>query len=188
MQQHTLIIGGTGMLAEVGLSLAARSEMITLIARTEKSLSLLRQRMPASVKRLHLLSLNWAQRVVFLNSIRTHVSEVGFPSLVIAWVHDDTLGPELAAAVSDPDVPCRFFHIRGSQAADPTTRADSVLTDNEIPASVRYHQVILGFNVSEARSRWLSDAEICTGLLSALRSDDRIFVVGSIEPWSARPQ
>jgi hypothetical protein len=47
--------------------------------------------------------------------------------------------------------------------------------------------VILGFVLEGGHSRWLRNAEISQGVLQAIDTDAKRFVVGTIEPWSARP-
>ena len=47
---------------------------------------------------------------------------------------------------------------------------------------------MLGFVRQAGRSRWLTDDEICRGVLRAIGTvEPEPIVVGQVEPWSARP-
>nr|QQZ48808.1 hypothetical protein JKL49_15675 [Phenylobacterium glaciei] len=48
-------------------------------------------------------------------------------------------------------------------------------------------QVVLGFKVEEAGSRWLTHDEISDGVLEAARADRLLTIIGQTEPWSAKP-
>jgi len=175
------------MLAEVSLSLAAHSEILTIVAPTDRSLSWLRQQMPTTSRKMHSLRLDWAQREEFLSEIKRHIADVGEPSLVVAWLHDDNLGPELAGVLGSSNTRCLFFHVRGSEVASPMHNARTLFVGRQIPPNVQYNQIILGFKMSGGRSRWLSDSEISRGVLEAIEANVSTFVVGSTEPWSSRP-
>jgi hypothetical protein len=52
---------------------------------------------------------------------------------------------------------------------------------------IDYQAVVLGFMLEGAKSRWLTNAEICDGVLAALQSERALSIVGTVEPWSAKP-
>lgn len=54
---------------------------------------------------------------------------------------------------------------------------------------VAYHIVVLGFvrGTYPAPARWLTHAEICDGILGALRSRAPLTIVGTVRPWDERP-
>jgi len=183
---HVLVVGGTGMLAQATQALAARCDVLTLVARTERSLRSLDDALATSGVTRHLLRLDWSDPRAFVGTLEEHVDRVGAPALVVAWLHDDTLGPAVARAVArDPG--CDFLQVRGSSAASPSADTGAIARDPRIPAQARYRQVILGFVVTEGRSRWLSHHEISEGTLQAVDHPQAVTVVGTVEPWDRRP-
>lgn len=146
----------------------ARSNDVTVICRTQSS----------------------AQRVrdVGGRAIQTDYTSSDFaedldPSfdLAVAWIHGKDLRPHVAVAALAE----RYVHVLGSAAANPS---DSPFETDDIEQCVDlYQQVVLGFVISDGRSRWLSDTEISEGVLDAIRTKQVYSVVGVVEPWSARP-
>lgn len=183
MHEHIMIIGGTGMLKAASIVLAERCATLTSIASTRKSLDSLGRHI--SVPQYLPLVLNWNSSK-FINGITSHIREHGCPTLVVAWFHNDEYGEELACALMSY---CKneidLFQVLGSASADPSkTNCADV---RSFAPNVRYHQVLLGFQVEHGGSRWLTDNEISTGVISAIDSKDVISVVGTVTPWSARP-
>ncbi len=85
MYQHTLIIGGTGMLCTTSVDLASRSRMITSVARTGRSLSALNSSLLASSGTHHMLALDWNEPDEFLRAVQAHLARTELPDLVVAW-------------------------------------------------------------------------------------------------------
>jgi len=52
---------------------------------------------------------------------------------------------------------------------------------------IDYQAVVLGFVVDNGASRWLNNDEISAGVLSAIDSEKPVAIVGTVEPWSAKP-
>ena len=188
VHDHLLIIGGTGMLKEASIALAQRCAVLTSVARTERSLSTLDRALTGASVVHHMLALDWTRPVEFLSHLVRHVDHVGRPSLVLAWLHHDDLGPDVARAIAPSHGKCDFFQIRGSAAANPSAGAEFFLPQNSLPQGLTFHQIMLGFHTDEHGSRWLRDSEICAGVLAAIdKPGIGIDVVGTLTPWSARP-
>jgi len=183
VRQHILVVGGTGMLADASVALAADCQQLTLIAHTEESLSQLTARIASSGINVHQLAYDWARREEFIASIRAHLTRVGFPSLVLAWLHDDSLGLEVVAAATTPGIACDFYHVRGSRTKSAMRDAGSLLEAQSLPDGVSYNQIILGYKISSGRSRWLTNTEISAGVLAALGKRRPVSVVGFASPW-----
>lgn len=186
MQDHSLIIGGTGMLWDVSCRLAQNSDVITSVARTEASLL----RLDLKLQRLscvhHVLALDWSNAEHFIETILQHLEDVGSPKRVIAWIHEPTVGVLLASALSDAGHVCAFYQILGSSVAHPQGGALQKLR-KAFPKRLNYHQIILGFHLEETTARWLTHSEISNGVKAALECKKPVYIVGSVEPWSARP-
>ncbi len=119
--------------------------------------------------------------------LSAHVARTSSPNLVIAWVHEDTLAPQIAKALSTPEAGCDFFHVRGSSVDVLTDSAYALKAKFSNISGMRYHQVVLGFKVSPHGSRWLTHSEISRGVLDAVTSPQELALVGVVEPWSRRP-
>lgn len=134
-----------------------------------------------------MLALDSSEPDAFVDRLVNHVCSSGSPELVLAWLHQDRLGPRIAKALAPDDRRCQFFQVRGSAAANPANEAESFLRDFGTPESVDYFQVILGFHSDECGSRWLNNPEIAAGILAAIASPRPVTIVGVLEPWSSRP-
>lgn len=186
--RHALVVGGTGMLSEATAVLAARAEALTVVARTARSLQGIGTRIGGEAARIHTLQLDWSAPVAFLECIRMHVRNAGYPDGILAWLHDDALAVALAEAATASAVPCRFIHVRSSQTQDPARSGDAVAAAFSAMPQVRYQQVILGFVLAGCASRWLTHAEIAGGAIAAMsRPGEARIVVGVTKPWSMRP-
>jgi hypothetical protein len=177
------------MLANAAIALAPRCRELTLVAGRRRSLTRLEKQIEKKPSvAIHLVAKDWAKRRSFLDAIKRHVKKVGAPTLTIAWVHDDELGPELAKMLADPDAPSTFIHVRGSRSALDDRKPASFLKGKRVPPNVTYRQVILGFVVEGPESRWLTHPEISAAVLAAVESETPVSVAGVLEPWSARPK
>jgi hypothetical protein len=187
MNSHTLIIGGTGMLKEASIALASTTNILSSVARTKRSLSALDAALGERKGVHHHLQLDWSNPREFTRSLSAHIQRVGPPSLVVAWLHDDDLGIEVAKCCSSPTVQCKFFQVRGSAAAAPHENATSFAQAFEAIPGIHFHQVILGFKRTQTGSRWLTNAEISAGVLQAVTDALPLSIVGVVEPWDEAP-
>lgn len=186
-RRHTLVVGGTGMLRDATLALARSCDVLTVVARTKRSSSSLARALEGASCRLHGLLLDWCDRRAFLAALVAHLARVGAPTLVLAWTHDDSLGLDVARGIAPGPEGCTFFHVRSSTAGSPTAGADALAAQFHAYKSLRYHQVILGFQREQAGSRWLHHAEIADGVLEAIAAQRAISIVGVVSPWNERP-
>lgn len=187
MYKSTLVIGATGMLMQASKSLANRSEKFTFTARTKRSIE--RMYLHLSILRKHSfgLQLDWNNETLFLASLDQYFKVHGNPSLVVAWLHNDETGSELAKLLCKYNKPVDFYHIRGSMAGHPDSNFESHHSDFNSAGYVNYHQIILGFQIEGGQSRWLSNSEISTGVLNAVEQKEAYSVVGTVEPWNKKP-
>ena len=175
------------MLKRASVALAGQTRILTSVARTPQSLQALDDALQGVAGVHHMLSVDWSDPTEFLSSLTRHVAVVGWPSLVVAWLHDEQLAAEVAARVSSHDSGCRFFQIRSCAVADPTNKIYYDKSTLAPKAGLAPHQIILGFHIDGGGSRWLCDAEISAGVLAAIERQDRTTVVGTVSPWEGRP-
>ena len=81
------------------IALASCYTRLSLVANTERSLSQLDHPLSTASCERHLLSLDWSDQGSFLSSLLHHVQSVGNPALILVWLHDDYLGPKIAARI-----------------------------------------------------------------------------------------
>jgi hypothetical protein len=180
---HTLIIGGTGMLRQASIALAARSQRLTSVARTQRSLAALDAVLPAGSGQHDVLPLDWSAPDNFLDEIERHLAQTGPPDLVLAWIHQDHLALRLADRLSRSGHPLHFYHVIGSSGPDPSQIAQALLARIEEIHHLHYHQVILGAVKTNWGTRWLTNQEISAGVLEAIEQQQPQFVVGTLDRW-----
>ncbi|SDD33832.1 hypothetical protein SAMN05421663_10995 [Terribacillus halophilus] len=176
---HYLVIGGTGMLQAAVLNWIEEGHEVTVVARTKESLLRLSKR-AEQPDRLHTIQADYLQLPSFQNQLK-HLSA---PDIIISWIHSS--GNDAVQAMCDLygtlQKPISFFHIKGSSAQDPRHNYIPKFAEN-----IDYHEVILGFRITEGFSRWLTNQEIADGISQAVKHPQPRCIVGTVWPWSARP-
>ncbi len=182
MGPHILVVGGTGML----------SDMVEALAREGGRLSLLSRR-ASQAARLSVVGYDtdYLDDEAFAAALDRAVAASGPVDLAVAWFRTLKIAAprRLAEAVGAPGRPGRLVQVLGSAVGDPEhpdrlARAASVAEGLE---TCRLRQVVLGFQLTGQVARWHTQAEISAGVLAAIREDLAWSVVGTLEPWSARP-
>ena len=187
MHSEVMVIGATGMLASATEKLAEHANTVTFTARSSGSISSMSQRLKQKSISHFGLKLDWNHKVQFISELVEHCEKHGYPSLILAWLHDDLLGPEIAYNLAGGVQNIAFFQVRGSAAANPSSNHDAFTKSASSIEGVDFHQIVLGFVVEGNRSRWLTHAEISHGVLEAIHAGRRYTIVGTVEPWQDRP-
>lgn len=186
-RRHTLVVGGTGMLRGLCLYLADQGHDVSVIARRRGPLEALASASRRAVGAVHPLALNYKDVEKVKRSLEIAQQTLGPISLAVFWIHSDSPGtvPVILSELGREGI-CRVLHVRGSAAANPLRiAAEQPWIGN---ANIRYEPVILGYCNDDLESRWLSHAEIVRGLIAAIESPNESHVVGTVAPWSGRPQ
>lgn len=182
---HDLVVGGTGMLAGLCASLAAAGRTVSVIGRNSVRLDAL-----AATAGVRPLAVDYRDGDALLPALAAAAEACGPIERAICWIHHGT-APDAAAQIAR-QTGRLFCHILGSAAGDPARPQLVAFWRNSVLQArpgLSYRTVILGFVPGGAgrASRWLSHDEISTGVLAALQAGAPVAVVGSVEPWSARP-
>jgi len=170
--RHVLVVGGTGMLSELCKALAGDGGRLSLLSRHASALGG--------------FDCDYNDEAAFAAALAAAVARDGPPDLAVAWFHTlKIVAPRLLAEA----VRGRLFQVLGSAVGDPAhpdrlARAASIAED--LP-DCALRQVVLGFRREYGRSRWHTGAEVSAGVLAAIVADRPLSVVGTLEPWSARP-
>lgn len=176
---HTLVVGGTGMLAAASKTLALRSHRLTSVARTLRSLATLDAALADAGCVHHACPLDWTEPERFLCGIERHVAATEPPDLVVAWIHDDELAIRLAERLATARRPPVFVHVVGSSSGDPTVVADAVRGRlSKGPYAAHYRQAILGVRRTGRTVRWLTHEEISSGVVEAIDRAAPTFLIG----------
>lgn len=171
------MVGGTGMLAGVVETLAARGWRVSVLARGQSRLDALARHPGVSA-----CPADYRDRADFEAAVRG-VMPV---DLVVAWIH--SAAPEapfrLAQLVADAQRPVAYHHVLGSAGGGfESPRAE----EYAVLPGLRYHQTVLGFVREGEVSRWLTHAEIAAGVLRGIDAQTPRSIVGRLEPRSQRP-
>ncbi|ALA71233.1 short-chain dehydrogenase [Geobacillus stearothermophilus 10] len=181
---HALVIGGTGMLADVSLWLVRKGYHVSVIARRRARMKQLIDR-TGQMASITPLLVDYRDQKTLCSLICQTIRKNGTFDLIIAWVHTDGKQalPTVIEKNSGHPGPWRLFHVLGSRA-DPTEMKQKLC----LPAACLYRQVQLGFVVEERSSRWLTHQEISGGVMDAIRRDAPFHLVGTLEPSKKRPR
>jgi molybdopterin-guanine dinucleotide biosynthesis protein A len=150
---HAVVVGGTGMLADLTRALAARGRPVTSIARRPAGLD------PGVTS----VQLDYRDKASLSAGLARAVEERGPVDLAVCWIHTDV--PDAPRAVADALAPGgRLVQVFG-------TRVWPLL---DVPLHVAYRRVLLG----SVDGRWLRHDEISEGVLEAVDADRPVTVVG----------
>ncbi|AGT31286.1 short-chain dehydrogenase [Geobacillus subterraneus] len=174
---HALVIGGTGMLADVSLWLVREGYDVSVIARRYGRMKQLIDR-AGQMASINPLLVDYRDQEALCSLISRAVQKNGTFALIIAWVHTD--GNQALSTVikknSGHPGPWRLFHVLGSRADPAEAKSELCL-----PVACLYRQVQLGFVVEEYGSRWLTHQEISGGVIDAIRRDAPFHLVGTLD-------
>jgi hypothetical protein len=172
-----LVIGGSGMLSGLCETLA-QDDIVAVVGRD-----------PARLQKIAAPGRIWPVAVDYRDTpaLRLALEEVaathGRPRRTVCWSHDDKVPLQVAGQAEGV-----FWHILSSAAADPAQPQFLAGWRERFAATgLDYRQVVLGFVVDGASSRWLSNAEISDGVWQAIQGEQALAVVGTMSPWSRRP-
>lgn len=181
--ENVLVVGGTGMLAEVTQWLNAKGNIVTLMARNKEKL----ERVSKSCKypeNNRIMSLNYEDSDRLRAYIQEEQKKHGNYTMVVAWIH--STAPDALRIIIDEinkfQQPFQLFQVLGSRSD-----LQEIRSRLNVPLKCDYRQIQLGFIIENNKSRWLTNDEIANGVIQAIINDDPVTVVGTLQPWSMRP-
>lgn len=183
MHKHALVVGGTGMLSGVSLWLVRQGYHVSVIGRSKTRLARLTEQAAPRSGGITPLSVDYRDEQSLKNEVEKTIQTNGPIELVVSWIH--STAPQAPTIIDDvvsrhSHGEWRLFHVRSSTSYISRTPAKTSDT-------CRYRQVFLGFVLTEGGSRWLTDDEIASGVISAIEQDRTETIVGTLEPWDRRP-
>lgn len=184
MSNFDLIVGGTGMLAGVTIALSQSGRGVSVVSRGRVQIpGISSARNPP-----RLLTLDYGHHEQLATTMQAEVLANGPYQRTISWVHgsqEDAVTKIVAASTTDV-----FVHVMGSSALDPSNPGRILRWQEFFRAQfprIDYRVCVLGFKHIAGGTRWLQHIEICEGVLRVLESPDPVQIIGTVEPWSARP-
>lgn len=182
-EKYALIIGGTGMLAEVCHTLIHDYSYVSVVGRSTRRHKYLRKTSPHA-DRLHAITVDYHDDERFREELKKNFHRFSAPDLVVSWIHGtaphalDSLLDEITR-VNKTKV-WKLFHMQGSSRFFEKE-------NTPVPENCQYRRIYLGFILEETTSRWLTHHEISTGVLDAIETDQTETIVGTLDPWQRRP-
>lgn len=181
--EHALVVGGTGMLAGVSLWLIEQGYHVSVIGRNRGRLEQLKKQAAPRAENITPISVDYCDGNALTNAVEQTIQANGPIEYVVSWIH--ATAPSALQIIDKVvshhyDGKWRLFHVRSSTAPISKTPA-------KVSANCRYHQVFLGFVLSEHGSRWLTHDEIASGVISTIEKSQTETVIGTLEPWERRP-
>lgn len=167
-RKHILIVGGTGMLAELTSYLAIEQD-VTVIGRDKEKMASIVQRNPETC---HPLIVDYREEESLLNALQRAVKQRGPFDRVIAWVHRGS--GRAMQLILDHSETSEVIHILGSRANPEYEKRWLCLNEQQT-----YRQVQLGEIHEMASVRWLTHDEIVKGVLDAMQNQDDYRLIGT---------
>ncbi|WP_242220822.1 short-chain dehydrogenase [Bacillus cereus group sp. BfR-BA-01380] len=178
---HVLVVGGTGMLQKVSKWFAEQGLHTSVIGRDVKRLKEIKDSCHAP-KSVTCLAVDYHNSDELRAHIKSSIHKNGPVTLVVAWIHSTAVD---ALQIISEEIEIfskewELFHILGSSAYKSVGKV-------RCSSLCRYYRIILGFMVEEKCSRWLTHDEIASGVIDGIQHKQREWIVGTLEPWNARP-
>ncbi|WP_245308243.1 short-chain dehydrogenase [Halalkalibacter urbisdiaboli] len=177
--KHALVVGGTGMLADVSIWLVNNGYKVSVIGRRKERMMQLISR---GTGKLRPLVVDYNDKEKLKEELDDTVNNNGRFSLVVAWIH-----PEVSALNSLLHLLCceknwTLIHVLSSQV-----NMEIIQNSILLPGDCYYQQVQLGFKIENQTSRWLTHQEIVAGVIQSIYSSQKKSIVGTISPEEFRP-
>lgn len=178
---EALVVGGSGMLAEVSRWLAHTGYHVTVIGRDRSRLEQVAKN-SSTPDRFTLLDLDYQDTTALEQAMSQLRSERGPIDVAVTWIHNTA--PEALSVIQHEFAyqaeEWRLYHVCGSRAWIKPPFVEEV-------DSCLYRRIILGFVWEEPVARWLTNDEIACGVIRAIETDQPQSIIGKVEPWERRP-
>jgi hypothetical protein len=179
-QKHALVIGGTGMLANVCLWLADGGFNVSVIGRSiEKHRQLVKR---ANEPRLiNSLMVDYNNPSLLEKEVRKAIEKNGLISLVVSWIPFLPSLEMVNRVVSEQNSSWKLYQVKGSRRYF----KDDIL---HVPSNCEHRSIYLGFILEGNQSRWLTNNEIAEGVIKSITEDNIESIIGMLHPYAKRPK
>ena len=189
---HILVVGGTGMLCDVCRHLCEIVNTVTVIARNKERLNRLVSDTKKMVGSINPFYLDYAAYKQLKDELRESIFTNGPVELTICWINTSK-APEAATIIADiidkqnNQTKCKYYQLLSSATADPSHEKIDISKNFNSFDNIDFRTILLGFVTEGETSRWLTDKEICSGVIEAIENNARNSIIGTVEPWNRRP-
>jgi len=182
MNEHVLVIGGTGMLRDTTLWLLEKGYHVSVIGRTSMKHQQL-QKQTLHKEKLHSIKLDYYNTPLLLQEIKKVIQQYGPISIVVCWIRSDAISSLKVICniiQQTTDKQWKLYHI---QSSTKFFKKETIL----VPDNCLYRSIFLGFILENNQSRWLTHDEISNGVIECIKNDPPESIVGTVTPWEKRP-
>lgn len=180
--RHILVVGGSGMLAEVSRHFALRCETISVIGRSLPKLEhLFKGRRFTGIKS-NLIPVDYKREGRLKGELTGAIDNYGPIEIAVGWIHDTAAkAPGLIMdLMQEQGILSRYFEIAGSGDQDILKTKITIPDRIDVENNVLYRKVVLGYRGFGKKKRWLTHEEICGGVIDAVASDRELTIVGEL--------
>lgn len=181
---HALVVGGTGMLRPVVHYLLENGWQVSVIARTDHSLAVLKNEVGSMADKLHSIAVDYANDEVLKSNVNQAITNQGAITLTVAWIHSSS--PQALVTIAHI-VKGDLFQVRSAGVSRETYQDPFDLKAVQKIADLNYYRIILGFQLEGNYARWLTNSEIAAGVINAIEQKNPSQVIGVVEPWDQHP-
>lgn len=170
------------MLGGVSVYLLNKYKHVSVIARSESSFTSLVEEAKSYPGNINPLISDYSDSKKSLDLIKKSIEEFGNLNLCVSWVHGyaQNFGIEVAKLIADDTKPL-FVDVLGSSGKNLNEITESRLKVFSEIRGIEYRSVVLGkIHTSKNNWRWLTNSEISQGVIDAIESQNKIFIVGEI--------
>lgn len=182
-RQFAFVIGGTGMLEGVCHWLVEEGYDVYVIHREQSKFQAMRTRSKRPEK-LFSISVDYHDDEALQANVRSAIKQHGnCPDLIVSWIHNSAPNalPIILKEVAPRMDPWKLIHVQGSSSF-------FVKENTNVPDTCEYKRVYLGFVLDGDNARWLTHEEIANGIIKIMKHNLKETVIGTLKPWSMRPQ
>jgi hypothetical protein len=176
---HALVVGGTGMLADVCLWLTNNGYHVSVIGRNGKKHQHLNER-ALYHERITNLIVDYTDYESVKNQLRQTMNKYGPINLVVSWSQSNDNLEVMSQFIATETEQWLLYHVKGSRRY---FQQETI----QLPPNCLYREVYLGFVLEGNHSRWLTHEEISQGVIRSLIEDQKKAIVGTLEPYEKRP-
>lgn len=182
-KNYALVVGGTGMLAQMSCALVNDYYYVSVVRRS----TIRHQQLKESCEdpdNLHTIEVDYHDDEQFRHELQKAFQKYGAPDLIVSWIHGSA--PHALKSLIDERVKVhntRFWKLVHVQSSSRFFEKENT----PVPEKCQYRRVYLGFISDGTSSRWLTHAEISNGVFQAIQTDELETIVGTLEPWDKRP-
>ncbi|WP_172369500.1 short-chain dehydrogenase [Sporosarcina jiandibaonis] len=176
-KKHALVIGGTGMLANVCVALAQKGYIVSIIGRTRLKFQRIISDSPVDSIFPIIVDYNSSE---LIDEVENVIEEKGAFDLIVSWTPNYNSLERICEMNRGIDN-FRLFHVKGSRRY---FRDETI----QIPDNCNYREVFLGFIMENEHSRWLTHGEISDGVINQIETDQPTGIIGQIKTYELRPE